>query len=151
MIKSLNLILIFIIIVSCNTAHKNNNNHDYSMIKNDSTTNPKLKESINRGKLVYEDMCLTCHMEDGKGAANIFPPLANSDYLKNDQDASIRAIKNGMSGEIIVNGITYNSVMNPMGLSNEEVADVMNYINNSWENTYGKTLTAEEVTKVIKK
>ncbi|WP_461588747.1 c-type cytochrome [Winogradskyella sp.] len=121
------------------------------MHKHNSTTDPKLKESMNRGKLVYEDMCITSHMANGKGATNIFPPLANSDYLKNDQYASIRAIKNGVSGEIIVNGITYNSVMNPMGLSNEEVADVMNYINNSWENTYGKTLTAEEVTKVIKK
>ena len=42
-----------------------------------------------------------------------------------------------MSGEINVNGVTYNNVMATMGLSDEEVADVMNYINNSWGNKYG--------------
>ena len=56
-----------------------------------------------------------------------------------------------MSGEIVVNGVTYNSIMSPLGLSDNEVADVMNYINNSWDNKYGELITAEDVTKVIKK
>ncbi len=76
--------------------------------------------------------------------------MAKSDYLKENQEASIKGIKKGMSGEIVVNGITYNSVMAPLGLSNEEVADVMNYINNSWGNNYGKIITTEDVIKVIK-
>ena len=56
-----------------------------------------------------------------------------------------------MSGEMVVNGITYNSAMAPLGLSNEEVADVMNYVNNSWGNKYGKLITTQDVTNIIKK
>ena len=105
---------------------------------------------MERGKLVYDDLCITCHMADGKGAPGVFPPLAQSDYLKNKQKESIIGIKKGMKGEMVVNGITYNSLMTPLGLSDEEVADVMNYINNSWGNNYGELITPEEVTKVIK-
>ena len=111
----------------------------------------KLTASMERGKSVYNDMCITCHLADGKGVPKAFPPLASADYLRDNQDKSIIGIKNGMSGEMVVNGITYNSVMAPLGLSNEEVADVMNYINNSWGNDYGKFLTTEDVTETLKK
>ena len=43
---------------------------------------PKLKESIERGKEVYTLNCQNCHMEDGKGVQDVNPPLAGSDYLK---------------------------------------------------------------------
>lgn len=109
---------------------------------------PKLQESIQRGSLVYEDFCMTCHLPDGKGLSQAFPPLANSDYLMNKREESIKAIKFGMSGEITVNGIKYNSVMAPLGLSNDEVADVMNYITNSWGNKNDKMITESEVSKI---
>ena len=38
--------------------------------------------------------------------------------------------------------------MAPAGLTNEEVADVMNYILNSWGNTAKKAVTPEEVAKI---
>jgi mono/diheme cytochrome c family protein len=106
------------------------------------------KKSYQRGEVLYNDMCITCHLANGEGVPKAFPPLAGSDYLKNNQEASIKSVKYGMSGEITVNGVTYNSVMAKMGLSDEEVADVMNYINNSWGNKYGSILTAEKVTKI---
>lgn len=40
--------------------------------------------------------------------------------------------------------------MPPMGLSNEEVAKVMNYIMNSWGNKQRKIVTEKEVEKIIK-
>lgn len=52
--------------------------------------------------------------------------------------------------QMVVNGVTYNGVMMPMSLEDDEVADVMNYINNSWGNNYGKEITLEDVTKVSK-
>ena len=137
-------------VVSCNSNHKKNNDADYSINKENTALDPQLKDSYERGKIVYNDLCITCHMTDGKGAPKVFPPLAQSDYLKENQEASIKGIKKGMSGKIVVNGITYNSVMAPLGLSDKEVADVMNYINNSWGNNYGKIITAEDVIKVIK-
>ena len=107
-----------------------------------------LAQSINRGKATYNDLCITCHLGNGEGVPRAFPPLANSDYLKDNQESSIKAVKYGMSGEVVVNGVTYNSVMATMGLDDQEVADVMNYINNSWGNKYGEEITAEKVTNI---
>ena len=53
-----------------------------------------------------------------------------------------------MSGEIKVNGESYNSVMANMGLKDQEVADVMNFINNAWGNNYGEEISIEKVSKI---
>ena len=108
----------------------------------------KLEESINRGKIVYNDMCINCHLANGKGVPKVFPPLADSDYLRENQIKSIKAIKNGLSGKITVNGITYNSTMTSLGLTNKEVADVFNYINNSWNNANNNFMTPEKVSEL---
>ncbi len=117
---------------------------------NDSNTpqNPEMKKSIQRGAVVYEDFCMQCHLPDGKGVPKAFPPLDNSDYLKNKRKESIKAIKFGMSGEITVNGQKYNTAMAPQGLTDVEIADVMNYITNSWSNKNTKMITVEEVSKI---
>ncbi len=103
-----------------------------------------MQESINRGAEIYEDFCLHCHLPDGKGNAQV-PPLAKSDWLVNKRTASIHAIKYGQSGPIVVNGKKYNSSMPPMGLSNQEVSDVMNYISNSWGNVNKNRVSAQVV------
>lgn len=106
---------------------------------------------MQRGSEIYADFCVTCHMEKGEGVVNAFPPLADPDYLIENREASIRGIKYGQSGELVVNGVTYNSVMTPMGLEDEEVADVMNFISNSWGNTSVKIVPLEEVEAIQKK
>ncbi|MCF6348841.1 MAG: cytochrome c [Flavobacteriaceae bacterium] len=109
-----------------------------------------LKESIKRGNEIYTDFCVTCHLPSGKGMSGVFPPLASSDFLMEKQTKSIRGIKFGMSGEISVNGKKYNGFMASMGLSNQEIADVMNYITNSWGNKNDKIITVEEVSNIKK-
>ncbi|MBC3846891.1 cytochrome c [Winogradskyella echinorum] len=148
MIKLTRILFALIILTACNSKEKKKNTVDYPDKTSLAQVKPGLKESIARGKLVYNDMCTTCHLTDGKGVPRAFPPLVNSDYLRENQDKSIKGIKNGMSGEIIVNGITYNGVMAPLGLSDEEVADVMNYINNSWGNKIDNFITPEKVSKL---
>jgi len=114
------------------------------------TQTTPLEESIKRGQEIYNDFCSSCHLPSGKGIRKTYPPLAQSDYLMNNRTASIKAIKYGLKGEIIVNGQKYNGFMAPMGLSNNEVADVMNYITNNWGNKNDKMFTKEEVEKVKK-
>ncbi|MBU3822649.1 cytochrome c [Flavobacteriaceae bacterium XHP0103] len=109
-----------------------------------------LEESIKRGSEIYQDFCITCHMVNGEGVAGSFPPLAKSDFLMKNREKSIRAIKYGMQGEIIVNGNTYNRIMANLGLLESEVADVMNYITNSWGNTNDKIVTEAEVLEIKK-
>ncbi len=100
------------------------------------------------GKQVYDDFCINCHMVNGKGVPNIFPPLASSDYLMSKREESIRSIKYGLKGPIEVNGKKYNGVMAQQGLSNKEISDVMNYITNSWNNKNVELVTENEVSKV---
>ena len=140
-------IIIFLIFTGLLHSCKNN---DQSQIINQNNKNlsANFKESIKRGEEIYSSFCVTCHMPNGKGVPNSFPPLANSDYLKNNRTKSIKAIKYGMSEEIVVNGKTYNMPMAALGLSNDEVSDVMNYITNSWGNENLEAITPQEVSEI---
>lgn len=109
---------------------------------------PELKASIERGRDVYNDFCITCHLGNGEGSKGIIPPLAKSDYLLNNRKESIRAVKYGQQGKIKVNGVEYNGIMANQQLTVEEIADVMNYILNSWGNSGAKRVTEEEVRSV---
>lgn len=104
-----------------------------------------LAESISRGKKVYMSNCLSCHMTNGEGIQGAFPPLAKSDYLMAD---SIRAIQITLYGKIeaiMVNGVKYQSPGHSFShLSDEQIADVMNYIRNSWGNN-GALIVPEQV------
>lgn len=108
-----------------------------------------LKASIARGKEIYTAQCITCHLEKGEGIEGAFPPLAKSDYLMADKKRSIQQIIHGASGEIKVNGDTYNAEMPAMDLTDEEVSDVLNYVRNSWGNK-GEAVTPAEVKAVRK-
>ena len=108
------------------------------------------EESISDGKLIYEDFCVQCHLNNGQGIEKIYPPLNNSDYLLENIDKSIYSIKYGLKGEITVNGIKYDGVMISQGLEDTEIADVMNYITNSWDNNLNIQITKKRVSELKK-
>ena len=96
--------------------------------------NKTLAQKLKDGKRVYMNTCFACHQANGEGIPNAFPPLAKSDYLNADIKRAIDIVLHGKTGEITVNGKKYNSVMTKQTLTNEEIADVMTYIYNSWGN-----------------
>jgi nitrite reductase (NO-forming) len=102
-----------------------------------------LKASIERGKEVYNSQCITCHMEKGEGLEGAFPPLAKSDYLMADKKRAVKQILEGVSGEMVVNGVTYNGDMPAIDLTDEQVSDVLNYVRNSWGNKGGAVTPTE--------
>ncbi|MEQ8301889.1 MAG: cytochrome c [Cyclobacteriaceae bacterium] len=102
-----------------------------------------LVESIKRGKEIYSNNCLTCHMDSGEGIEGVYPPLAKSDYLMADKNRSIQQILEGSIGTMTVNGIKYNGFMTPFNLNDQEVSDVLNYVRNSWGNKGGPVTPAE--------
>jgi len=108
-----------------------------------------LEDSIQAGSEIYQDFCVQCHLQNGEGVSGVFPPLKNSDYLLNDVNRSIVAVKKGLSGKIEVNGEAYDGLMTAQGLTNEEVADVMNYILNSWGNSTDEQVTESKVASVL--
>ena len=91
-------------------------------------------DSYMRGQMLYVDFCVRCHLPDGTGETGLIPPLANADFLQ-DIQATVQSIKYGLHGPITVNGVIYINTMAPMGLENDEIADVTNYILNSWGNS----------------
>lgn len=108
-----------------------------------------LHTSISDGKEIYQEFCMTCHLANGKGSETV-PPLAGSDWLQTKRKESIHAVKFGQTGPIKVNGKNYNNTMPPMGLTDEEVADVMNYVMHSWGNKQQKQVTEGEVSGIKK-
>lgn len=101
-----------------------------------------LKASIARGEKVYTTQCASCHMVEGEGIAEVFPPLAKSDYLK-DKNRLIKVVLLGVRGPMKVNGVQYNSEMPGVALSNQQVSDVLNFIRNSWGNKAAPILPTE--------
>ena len=109
-----------------------------------------LKASIERGKEVYTAQCMSCHMEQGEGVEGVYPPLAKSDYLAADKKRAADQVLHGLTGEIKVNGKTYDGVMTGFDmLTDVEVSDVVNYVRNSFGNK-GAAVTPEEV-KALRK
>jgi nitrite reductase (NO-forming) len=105
-------------------------------------------QQIEAGSVLYKGTCSTCHQENGQGLANVFPPLAKSDYLLQNPKRAIEIVLNGLSGPVTVNGGTYNSVMPPMSqLNDDEVANILTYALNHWGNQ-GPAVTAAQVAKV---
>ncbi|MBX2798678.1 MAG: nitrite reductase, copper-containing [Myxococcales bacterium] len=93
------------------------------------------EQQIEAGHQVYAGVCVACHQADGQGLDGAFPPLAEADYLMADVARSIRIVLEGLQGEITVNGKTYDGVMPSQGnLSDDEIANVLTYVRNSWGN-----------------
>ncbi|MDC8001293.1 copper-containing nitrite reductase [Aequorivita todarodis] len=109
-----------------------------------------IEERMKFGKDKYMATCVACHQANGQGIEGAFPPLAKSDYLNADVDRAIDIVLHGKSGEITVNGKKYNSVMTAQALSDEEVANVLTYVYNSWGNSK-KEVTPEMVQAVRNK
>ena len=124
--------------------------NEYQILNHKLQEKTDLEKSITKGKEVYTDFCMQCHMANGNGDGTNFPPLDGSDWLTKKTNESIHSIKFGLTGEILVNGKKFNNTMNEMGLSNQEIADVMNYIRNSWGNKNPKMISLKQV-EAIKK
>jgi mono/diheme cytochrome c family protein len=96
-----------------------------------------------KGKEIYTLHCQSCHMENGQGQPDIFPPLAKTTYIK-DVKKNIKIILEGQSGEITVNGKKYNSMMPAQPyLTDQEIADVLTYVRSSWGNKYPAVKAAQ--------
>ena len=110
-----------------------------------------LKKSIERGKEAYALYCINCHMADGNGTPDLYPPLAKADYLKKPSTTLINIILMGQTGEITVNKKKYNGIMPAQNyLTDDQVADILNYTRNSFGNKITTAITPAQV-KALRK
>jgi mono/diheme cytochrome c family protein len=95
------------------------------------------KTDNQQGHNLYDKHCASCHFEEGTGLRSLMPPLAGSDYLRDNPREVVRGIHLGMKGPIIVNGKTYDEVMpGNTELSEFQIVNIVNYINQAWGNDY---------------
>lgn len=108
-----------------------------------------INDAMANGKRVFNQICAACHQGNGMGLAGAFPPLAMSDYLNADPKRAIGIVLHGLSGRITVNSTGYESVMPAQGssLTDREIADVLTYVLNNFNNK-GGTISEAEVKAV---
>jgi len=105
--------------------------------------------ALERGKTVYMQVCFACHQPTGLGLPGMFPPLASSDWVAAKKpDRLIRMVLHGFAGPFMLNGAPFKSpapIMPPQGaaLSDEQVADVLTYVRNSFGNAASTVSPAE--------
>ncbi|MDE3254171.1 MAG: cytochrome c [Bacteroidota bacterium] len=104
-----------------------------------------LQASITRGKEVYLLQCLACHQIDGGGVANLNPPLDGATAVKaNDKARLIRIVLQGLNDRKEIDGEFYANNMAPHpDLTDQQIADVLTYVRNSWSNKASAVTPAE--------
>jgi mono/diheme cytochrome c family protein len=101
------------------------------------------------GAKIYAATCIACHQATGLGVPGQFPPLAGSEWVNGNEERLLLIILHGLSGEVEVEGETFNGAMPTWGptFKDEELAAVASYVRRSWGNTAAPISTAT-VTRV---
>lgn len=133
MIKKIYLIILSLILITYITELSSNTNRPYD---------------IARAEKLYIDQCSKCHRKNGTGIRRVYPPLKNADYIANNSvEELLRGMLFGRSGRIVVNGVTYNGVMETevdKTLSDYDIGLILTYV--LWEfNNIQKIVTPEDV------
>jgi len=94
------------------------------------------------GAQTYLTYCASCHQLDGKGIANVIPPLAGNGAVKSGGPETVI--------RVILGGVEAQGSYGPMmavgnGMTDQEVADVTDYVRSAWGNDAPATAGAGEV------
>lgn len=102
------------------------------------TSDPKFQQYFVEGEQLYQTHCSNCHQKNGKGLGLVYPPLAPSDYMEANPEMVMCLMKRGISGEIMVNGESFNQAMPGIpSLTELEIAEIATFIYNSWGHEKG--------------
>lgn len=112
-----------------------------------------LKTSVERGKTIYMQRCAACHQQDGGGVPHLNPPLDGASAVKGkDKNRLIQIILKGMTDRVEIDGEYYsNNMASHADLTDQQIADVLNFIRNSWTNKVPAAVTVAEVKTVRSK
>jgi alcohol dehydrogenase (quinone), cytochrome c subunit len=108
-------------------------------------------DAIALGAAVYRDNCTACHRSDGRGYARVFPALGGNPVVQGTDATSLIHVL--LTGSTLAGTKTAPSsfTMPAFGwrLSDQEVADVCNFVRDSWGNT-GSKVSASDVAEIRK-
>ena len=107
-----------------------------------------LKASIAAGQKVFSQYCVSCHQADALGVPHMNPPLVKTTYVLGDKTKLIKIVLNGFNEDVEINGETYsNSMASHDFLKDQEIADVLTFVRNSFGNK-ASAITAAQVKAV---
>lgn len=88
------------------------------------------------GAKVYSATCAACHQANGEGVPDRYPPLAGSEWVVGDQARLARIVLHGLTGEVDVQGETYNGAMPGWAptLNDADLAAVLTYVRGNFGN-----------------
>lgn len=112
-----------------------------------------IAQDMAKGKKIYETRCLVCHQADGGGVPNMNAPLdGSSNVVGNNIARLVKIVKGGYSEKIALDGYFYNNVMTPNAdFKDEDIANVLSYVRNSWSNKASKITVAQVKAALHKK
>jgi len=92
--------------------------------------------ALNGGEAIYQGICQGCHMADAKGAegAGRYPALASNPHLAGAAYVTHLVLK----GQKAMPGFADN-------LSDQQIADVVNYVRTHFGNHYASAVTPADV------
>ena len=87
------------------------------------------------GEKLYKIYCQSCHMQDGGGVSGMNAPLIGSKYVSGDKEKLISIVLHGSAAFKGDGERPYKNLMPAIpGLTNSEIADVLTYVRNSFNN-----------------
>jgi cytochrome c551 len=108
-------------------------------------------QQFGQGEKLYQVHCESCHQANGEGLAKLYPPLKESDYWLNNQENVPCIIRYGLKDTISVNQTIYSTHMLAIPqLTDYEICNIMNYINQDWYSNIEK-IDIKEVKNSLKK
>lgn len=103
-----------------------------------------LAASIARGKVLYQNICLACHQADGSGVPRMNPPLIKTSFVLGDKTKLITILLKGLNDDVEIEGEYYSNPMPPQAqLKDQEIADVLTFVRNSFGNKASAVNPAE--------
>lgn len=104
--------------------------------------------AMKEGKYVFESQCGACHVSNGSGIRNMIPALANNPQVNSPDPASLlNVVLKGSDGPLThANPTAAGMPAFDWKLSDENIADALTYVRNSWGNA-AAPITAETVAK----
>lgn len=103
-----------------------------------------LQTSIARGKTVYGTYCLACHQADGSGVPNMNPPLVKTSWVLGSKTVLVQQVLKGSANKVEIDGEKFHGAMPAQAqLTDEQIADVLTYVRNSFGNKASLVTPAE--------
>lgn len=101
------------------------------------TNNMPLEDLIVMGEKAYLDHCSVCHQPNGMGLPSVFPAINGSPIATGEISTHIDTVVNGRTGTAMQ--------AFALQLTDQELAAVITYQRNAWDNKTGETIQASDI------